>query len=202
MTRGRIVARGSWRCLWRPGKDTATLSAVEDGWRLSGRGEMEFPDGLSSLRYRIDCSPRWEPKAAEISVRTPSKHRRLAIRVERGHEWVFRDFRDPTLRGCTDLDLSTTPSTNTLALKRLALPVGGSAEILAVWITFPDMEPHPIPQRYTRLGERHYLYEAPHNNFVGEFDVDEAGFVTEYPTSFDRLPLKGGRTRSARLPPE
>lgn len=198
MTLGRVVARGSWRVLWRPGKDTATLSALPSGWRLSGRGEMEFPEGLCLLRYWIECNPRWEPRAAELSVRTPSGHRRVAIRVEDGHHWVFRDVRNPDLRGCTDLDLSTTPSTNTLALKRLALPVGGSAEILAAWITFPDMEPHPVPQRYTRVGERHYLYEAPHNNFVGEFDVDESGFVTAYPASFERIAPTPSRTRAAR----
>lgn len=187
MTRARVVARGAWRCIWRPGTDAATLSAVDDGWRLSGRGEMHFPEGLARIRYRIECSPRWEPRVAEIAVRTTSDRRRVTIRAEDGGEWTIRDYRNPDLRGCTDLDLSTTPSTNTLTLKRLSLPVGGSAKVLAAWVTFPDIEAHAVVQHYTRVSEYHYRYEAPHNDFYGEFDVDDAGLVTEYPRSFERI---------------
>ena len=52
------------------------------------------------------------------------------------------------------MDLSATPSTNTLPIRRLALDVGASREVRAAWIRFPSCEIAPLPQRYTRLADR------------------------------------------------
>lgn len=199
MSRARVVARASWRCLWHPGTDAATLSATEDGWRLAGHAEIEFPDGPTAFRYWIACTPGWEPREAEIRIRTPSADRRIGFEVDEAGEWIVGGFPNRDLRGCVDLDLAATPATNTLALKRLALPVGEAREIRTAWVLFPDIEPLAVRQRYTRMSETHYRYEGLHNGFVGEFDVDDAGLVTDYPEAWERIPpARRGAGRSAR----
>lgn len=88
----------------------------------------------------------------------------------------------PNLRGCEDIDLNISPSTNTLPIRRLGLRIGESAEVSAAWIRFPECVVEPLPQRYTRLAERRYRYESLGSRWTGEFDVDEDGLVVDYPT--------------------
>ncbi len=110
-------------------------------------------------------------------------------------EWTVAGLRNLELDGCIDLDLAATPATNTLAIKRLALPLGGGAQIRTAWFLFPDLEPPAVPPRYTRTSDRHYIYEGLHNGFAAEFNVDDAGFVTDYPGSWESLPPSPGRPR-------
>jgi hypothetical protein len=88
------------------------------------------------------------------------------------------------LKGCVDVDLGVTPSTNTLPIHRLELEVGASAEIVAAWIRFPELDIIPAAQRYTRLADRQYLYES--NTFSAELDVDDLGLVVTYPGIWER----------------
>jgi len=200
MSRPRVVARASWRGLWHPGLETATLSEIEGGWRVAGHADLEFAEGPTSFRYRVDCTPEWAPRHAEITIRGAVRGaegaRRLGIEVDAEGRWTVGGFPNPDLRGCTDLDLAATPSTNTLAMNRLALPVGASREILVAWVLFPDLEVRAVRQRYTRMSERHFRFEAVHNGFVAEFDLDEHGLVTDYPRSWERVRTSRGRPPS------
>src|SRR5205814_2718699 len=55
------------------------------------------------------------------------------------------------VRGCLDVDLGITPSTNTLPIRRLGLAVGQAKEVRAAWIVFPELEVRLLTQTYTRL---------------------------------------------------
>ncbi len=200
MSRERVVSRASWTALHRPGTDRASLAAIEGGWRLSGRAELRFPEGDSIFRYVITCNERWEPRSADLAFRLGSERRKVEIEAGEDLEWMVAGFRNPDLQGCTDLDFAASPSTNTLALNRLALPVGGRAEIRTVYIMFPDIVPIAVRQRYTRLAERRYFYEGLHNGFEREFEVDDRGWVSHYPGGWEwtesRSPHARPRTRS------
>ena len=209
MSRPKVVARMAWRCLWRPGTEVASLAALEHGWRLAGRAELVFAEGTRTVRYRVDCTSGWEPRSAEVVVRSPSSTRRVEILVDEAHEWTVGGFRNPELSGCSDVDFTATPATITSPLRRLGRPVGGRQELRTAWFMFPDLEGRAVRQRYTRLSDRHYRYEGFNNNIVGEFDVDELGLVTDYPRAWERIPTpatrprssggKGGRTRASIL---
>jgi uncharacterized protein len=87
-----------------------------------------------------------------------------------------------------DIDISITPFTNTLPIRRLNLQSGQSQEILAVYIHLPDMAITTDRQRYTCIeaGQR-YLYESVDSGFTREIEVDAHGLVTSYPSLFRRL---------------
>ena len=55
------------------------------------------------------------------------------------------------LEGAIDIDLSVSPFTNTLPVRRLQLAKGSSAEIRAVYVHFPDLAVLADPQKYTCL---------------------------------------------------
>ncbi len=197
MSRPKIVARVAWRGLWHPGLERAVLSALESGWRFSGHADVRYPEGPLAFRYRVDCNRRWEPTTAELVLSSESERRRVRISKDEHNEWTVSGFRNAELRGCTDLDLAASPSTNTFAVNRLALAVGEAAEILTAWVMFPDITPIAVKQRYTRLSEHRYLFEGLHNRFSREFEVDDRGLVTRYPESWERVHIPRTPSRSA-----
>jgi uncharacterized protein len=92
----------------------------------------------------------------------------------------------PEFTGAIDVDLAMTPFTNTLPIRRLGLAVGASADIIVVYVTFPDLAVIADPQRYTRLAERTYRFESLDGGFVRNIEVDEHGLVVTYPGLFRR----------------
>lgn len=196
MSPPRIIGRAQWRYFRHPGTDRVTLSATDEGFHLSGSARLRFPEGPTSFRYEFTCDPAWRPRGAEVDLRQGRERRFLRAEIREDGEWSIDGFRHPELRGFTDLDLSASPSTNTLALRRLGLPIGDAAEIDVGWVVFPDLEVRAVRQRYTRLSERRYRYEGLHNGFVAEFDVDEVGLVTDYPEFWERI--RPSRTRPGR----
>lgn len=187
MSRPRPVLRASWRALRHPGRESMALYGTEAGWQLRGRAEIRFPEGPTPFRYRIDCDRAWRPARAEVSLRSGSDLRTIEIVREREGVWTVGGFRDRDLDGCTDLDFAASPATNTLALNRLALAVGETAEILTAYVLFPDVVPIAARQRYTRVAERRYFFEGLHNNFSSTFDVDERNVVTTYAGGWERV---------------
>ncbi len=79
-----------------------------------------------------------------------------------------------TLDGCTDVDISVTPFTNTLPIRRLNLDQDESTEIETVYISVPELQVETAIQRYTCLdslddeGGR-YRYESVPSGFTAEF---------------------------------
>lgn len=196
MTATRVLGRAGWRYFRHPGTDHATLSAVDQGYRLAGRARLRFPEGPTSFRYAILCDTSWRTRSARVDLLLRRERRSLQVEINEAREWTIGGLRRSDMRGFTDVDLSPSPSTNTLALRRLELQVGDSAEIQVGWVVFPDLEVRAVRQRYHRLSERRYRYEGLHNGFVAEFEVDAQGFVTDYPEFWERLPAP--RTRRAR----
>ncbi len=83
-----------------------------------------------------------------------------------------------TLKGCTDVDLGWSPSTNTLPIRRLRLALGASKTIQAAWVRFPELTVAKAAQTYTRLDEFTYRYAS--GDFEAELTVDDEGLVTAY----------------------
>ena len=100
----------------------------------------------------------------------------------------------PLLDGCLDVDISATPFTNTLPIRRLALQPGSSVILSMAYIAIPQMNVEATQQRYTCLevtssGGR-YLYESLADGvswFTAELPVDSDGLVLDYPGLFRRV---------------
>ena len=82
------------------------------------------------------------------------------------------------LKGCTDVDLGCSPSTNTLPIRRLRLGLGASQTIQAAWVRVPTLAVEKTRQTYTRLDEFTYRYAS--GTFEAELVVDEDGVVAQY----------------------
>jgi hypothetical protein len=85
--------------------------------------------------------------------------------------------------GCVDLDLSFTPATNLLPLRRLDLAVDQAAEVRSAWLEWPAAVLTPLIQRYARRSVAEYDYEADlpgTAKFVGLLRVEPRGWVLDY----------------------
>ncbi len=89
------------------------------------------------------------------------------------------------------MDISQTPFTNTLPIRRLGLGPGESAEISVAYVDGTQLQPWPEPQRYTCLeegGRRGGLYRflSLDGGFTADLPVDADGLVLDYPGLFKR----------------
>ncbi len=92
----------------------------------------------------------------------------------------------PDLASCEDIDLSVTPSTNTLPIRRLALEPGDHMNVTAAWVRFPELTVEPLRQRYTRLAANRYRYESLDSGFTADLETDDDGLVVLYPNLWAR----------------
>lgn len=91
---------------------------------------------------------------------------------------------DPDLLyGAFDVDLTGSPLTNTLPIRRLNLlhaDRGVAHRINVVWVLAPSLEVVQADQIYTPLGEG--MIRFANETFSADLIVDDDGFVADYPT--------------------
>ena len=143
------------------------------------------------LHYEITCDSNWKVK--ELSLTLLSGNRE-SIKIQtdgQGHWSTHTGDPVPSLEGCIDVDISATPFTNTLPIRRLVLSPGQSAELLVAYASIPEIELKPERQRYTCLewntDRGLYKYEGLESGFSTELPVDSEGLVIDYPGLFKRV---------------
>jgi hypothetical protein len=175
-----LIQAGLWRWLTRTGMERFELHRGRNEWMLRGT-ILVMAEGLpTEARYEVVCDDSWRTRRADISLRDQSGERSLKVAVEDG-SWFANGRSIETVKGCIDIDLEWSPSTNTLPIRRLPLAVGErSGPIVAAWVRFPNLELQPLSQEYQRIAGNRYRYVSNHGAFVAELAVDEEGLVTEY----------------------
>jgi uncharacterized protein len=175
-------SRMRWRRLDVPGREAATVVRSPGGWRLRGAIRVEEDGVAASLRYRIDCDAAWRTRGARVAGRADGRAVGWALTSDGAGTWFAGGVTRPELAGAFDIDLGFTPATNMLPIRRLALAVGASARVRTAWLRFPELRLEPLEQRYTRLAERVYAYEADVDGtlFSARLDVDACGRVLLY----------------------
>lgn len=168
---------------------TQAEGIVADGFILGVKEQGPF-----RVCYEIHCDQRWKLRAVHITLLSGSGHS-LHLLTDGEGSWTMESGKPlPSLKGCLDVDISVTPFTNTLPIRRLALPSGSSATLSMVYITVPDLQVEATEQRYTCLettssGGR-YWFESLENGvagFTAELPVDHDGLVLNYPELFRRV---------------
>ena len=140
--------------------------------------------------YEIRTDGDW--KVRECSVRLlRDRTQEIVLHSDSEGHWQDAQGRPlSTLDGCVDVDISCTPVTNTLPIRRLSFTPGESASLLMVYVAVPEMTIKPMPQRYTCLESSVdgglYRYESLDSGFTAELRVDANGFVIDYPGLFKR----------------
>ncbi|WP_132058245.1 putative glycolipid-binding domain-containing protein [Halorussus amylolyticus] len=183
---------------WSPvdGIGIESLHLIEDS---AGAAAESFVIGSVDgapfrIRYEVECDRRYHVQRVDVATLGRESESRT-LRADGGGKWSDgRGMEVSTLNGCIDVDISVTPFSNTLPIRRLELDQNESAEVQVAYITVPELQVKAVSQRYTCLepiGENggRYRYENVSSGFTAELPVDSDGLVTDYPGLFDRVSL-------------
>lgn len=181
-----------WALREGPGLEHLRLRVGESGIEADGVVVGEEDGTAFRARYVVRCDPGW--RARELVVDPLDGSEPLRLNSDGEGDWRGSSGRAlPELRGCRDVDLSATPFTNTLPIRRLDLGEGESSEIAVVYVNVPSMELVPSGQRYTclerRVGDGLYRCEDEglFRGFTADLQVDGYGLVLDYPGIFRRI---------------
>jgi uncharacterized protein len=179
---GRVLR---WTALAWPGWEH--LELVETATGVTARsvliGERE---GVAyGARYEVQLDAAWVFRTLDIML---TDDRTLHLASDgRGHWSGQAGMALPELEGCIDIDLSGSPFTNTLPLRRAKLEIGMPRHFRMAWIPLHSLEPVRDEQIYTRLGNGRVRYQSADLSFERELTVDTDDFVLAYPGLFERM---------------
>jgi len=169
-----------WRRLDRPGHDAALLRPEGDGWRLSGAAVFGAEKGPVSLVYTIDVDGDWRARRGIVLGFVGDRSVEYEI-LHASEGWRLNGVLVDGLGHLIDLDLSFTPATNALQLKRAAPAIGETLRLPAAWLDVDAASLAELPQVYERLGSTLYRYVAPSVPYEAVLELTPDGFVRTYP---------------------
>src|ERR1051326_8478502 len=137
-----------WVPLKSPGLEQLRLTenetgAVADGLVLGIAGTIPF-----RLWYQVQVDRAWNVRECILQVGGEQGQTLHLLTNGQGHWTDVAGVPCSTLDGCLDLDISLTPFTNTLPLRRLALAPGESMDLRVTYIQVPELSISPVRQRY------------------------------------------------------
>jgi hypothetical protein len=158
--------------------ETCTLTVRDSGLSLVGTVLGAEAGAPIRIEYRVLAGADGVTTAAHIRDLRGFETRTLVLERSAKGAWSVGGKAARSLKGCTDVDLGCSPSTNLLPIRRLRLGLGGSTTIQAAWVRFPELTVTKAAQTYTRLDEFTYRYAS--GTFEAELTVDDDGLVTSY----------------------
>jgi hypothetical protein len=170
-----------WRRVDQPGHDSARLWFQDPYWHLVGTAIFIEDQRPCRLDYQVFCDAAWNTVLGKVNGWVGDKTVELEFNADTNQHWRLNEMECIAVAGCIDIDLSFTPATNILPIRRLQLPIGKAAGVRAAWLRFPTFTLEPLEQSYRRVGAETYRYKTLGGKFVKELKVNEAGFVTRYP---------------------
>lgn len=170
-----------WRGIFWPGHEHCAVYEENSHWFAAGATVFVNEGEPCRLEYQIECDHTWTTQSARVAGWVGEKRIDLEIKADRERNWFLNGSEQPAVKGCTDVDLNFTPSTNLLPIRRLALEAGQQAPVGAAWLRFPSFKLERLDQVYSRLDQTTYRYESNDGEFVAELKVNAFGLVTNYP---------------------
>jgi hypothetical protein len=194
--RSRLEREVMWVPQQGPGVEHLRLVVHDGTARADGLIIGLDDDQAVRVHYELHCDAAWCARVVRVTVLAPPAPT-LHLQADGQGHWTDAAGQPvPALEGCLDVDLSATPFTNTLPIRRLALRPGESADLRVAYIAVPGLRVSAVRQRYGYLvrsseGGRYRYESLPGEGlpagFTDEVQVDADGLVITYPKLFRRV---------------
>ncbi len=185
------VASAVWRRVDVPdGLGYGCARGTASGFRLEATEVVHDDTTAYSVAFTVETDKTWATTAAHATVIGPTMRSELTLLRSAEGRW-HRDGHELTeLEGCVDVDIAATSLTNTLAINRLGLAIGRSAELQVAWVDVPSLEFTLSRQRYERLApqgdyERYVYSDDTYGPYM--LTVDRNGLVADYEAFSQRV---------------
>jgi uncharacterized protein len=128
-----VVREVMWSAWDDPGLGHLRLAMRNDGVVADGM-VLGATEGRSfRIAYEVHCDADWRVRAVRVGV--PGEPPGVDLYSDGKGNWTTSDgMALPGLRGCLDVDISVTPFTNTLPIRRLGLAPTESAELSVAYV--------------------------------------------------------------------
>lgn len=180
---GELPPIASWRLHGvHEGFEVARFARDDGARTLSGVSAGTEGGVPWTVRYVIVVSGDWHLRRARVSDLAGTS---LTVVADADGQWTVDGEPRPDLEGCRDLDLEASVVTNTTAVHRLALSVGGEGESLAAYVRTDGLVVERLEQTYRRLpdpdGRLLFDYSAPRFGYRDTLRFGPDGLVVDYP---------------------
>ncbi len=169
-----------WRNTANNSLEYFTLHSNTHGYVLEGTVVILLEQLPAKVTYRIECDCYWRTKQVDVLQKRAKKTTQLTLTVDANLCWCENGTPLSFATGLFDVDFEITPATNTLPIRRLNLNVGESRVLDSVWVRFPSLKAERLQQRYTRVDDKCYKYEATNLGFKANLQVDDNGLIVKY----------------------
>jgi hypothetical protein len=174
-----------WQDVETGALDRCRLETGPFGLRLSGTVLTAAHGTPLDVRYLVEAGPDGLTRRVELELDGGATRRVLL--ADGAGNWGWEGGPElAEVAGSLDVDLTVTPATNTLPIRRLAaLEVGQAADLHMAWVQFPGLEVLASAQRYERLAADRWRFAT--GGFRAELLVDGDGLVLDYGGLFRSL---------------
>ena len=187
----RVIREVMWSTWDAPGLEHLRLSMHNDGVVADGIVIGVTEGRPFRVAYEVRCDVGWRVRAVRVGV-PGSELPGVDLLSDGQGNWTTPDGHAVSeLRGCIDVDISVTPFTNTLPIRRLGLAPTGSAELSVAYFEGTELQAWPEPHRYTCLEKSSrgglYRFLSLDGGLTTDLPVDADGLVLDYPGLFKRV---------------
>ena len=175
-----------WRRLDLDGLVFVRLDEGTEGVTAAGYEICVDGDERWAVRFSVELDPGWRHERTTVEVTDAAGTRRLELESDGAGSWLHGGRPDPSLEGCTDVDLAGNPFTNAFVTRRVAPEGGANLEVRAAFIEAPALSVRPLVQRYQRLAADRWVYaDDEYGRF--EFGADADGVAVDYEQLAERV---------------
>lgn len=181
------VIRVYWKPIAGVGLEHLELTQTKNGIQansvvIGSKNQYDY-----RIHYSIEVDNQNKVRRVLISL-LGYEEKTVSLTADGKGNWFDKDGKILSdLKNCYEIDISATPFTNTLAIRRLNLAKGESADLSVVYISVPDFTIQSVAQRYTCLNQDLYKYEGLFRKFEADLPLDEDGLMIDYPETFVRV---------------
>lgn len=175
-----------WRRLDLDGRVFVRLDVGSDAISVAGYEICVDGGQRWAVLFSIELDPAWRHERTTVEVTDDAGTQRLELESDGPGSWLRGGRPDPSLEGCTDVDLAGNPFTNAFVTRRVAPEVGTDLEVRAAYIETPALSVRPLVQRYQRLDADRWVYaDDEYGRF--EFSTDADDVAVDYEQLAERL---------------
>ncbi|MFW6075498.1 MAG: putative glycolipid-binding domain-containing protein [Chloroflexota bacterium] len=186
-----------WSALAWPGTEHVIVNEGSEGVVVDSFSVALIEGVPSRTSYRLRLAENYAIRRVELNQFAVegdpgTASQRIALETDGEGNWTGQDtYEIQDFAGARDIDISITPYTNTLPIRRIGFEPQQSEVVKVVWLRVPQMEVVLVRHRYTCLewseNGGKFTFESLDTGYTTEILVDGNGVVIDYPDLFHRI---------------
>jgi hypothetical protein len=176
-----------WRAIKYPSTEHCHIQNSDTGYKIDAVIVGLYEEKTFRIDYEMALDSDWSIRRLILNGMIGGRRLKKHLVSDGNGHWRDQHGPLPEFDACFDVDISFTPLTNTLPIRRLQLHEHEDKEIKVLYIDVAEQAIKAVYQRYTKLSGNRYRFETVPGDFEADIEVDVHGFVIDYPGLFRRV---------------